>query len=470
MNASLAFIEGAKPRDEVECALVIQMACTHAAAMAVLASLARTHGVARNVAAAASAAGRLLRAYAVQVEALRRLRSGGSQFVRVEHVHRGNVWRRNAFPVREAWFTPTEASDAMTRHDATLAIHDRAPRQRFDLLRAFALLVATLIGLYVCYLVALPFLPALAWALTVAILAAPLHRRLESRLKHPNVAAAISLALLALLVFAPLILLGQELFGVLSTGVAAVQSQLATGELQRFVQSHPLFAWSVFSGQTDLTSIFGNVAAWLANLGAAVVKGSLSNVVTMLLTFYLLFYFLRDQRPALRQVRMLSPLTELETDYILGRVADTVHAIIFGTVIAAAVQGTLGGAMFWALGLPDPVFWGLVMALLAVVPVLGAFVVWIPAAAYLALSGEWGKAAILTAWGSIVIGGIDNILHPVLSGGRLRLHTVPTFISIVGGLMLFGASGLILGPLAVTMTIAILEVWRARAHATTIGG
>ena len=87
VNASLAFIEGAKPQDEVECALVIQMACTHAAAMAVLASLARTHGVARNVAAAASAAGRLLRAYAVQVEALRRLRSGGSQFVRVEHVH-----------------------------------------------------------------------------------------------------------------------------------------------------------------------------------------------------------------------------------------------------------------------------------------------------------------------------------------------------------------------------------------------
>ena len=87
VNASLAFIEGAKPQDEVECALVIQMACTHAAAMAVLASLARAHGVARNVAVAASAAGRLLRAYAAQVEALRRLRSGGSQFVRVEHVH-----------------------------------------------------------------------------------------------------------------------------------------------------------------------------------------------------------------------------------------------------------------------------------------------------------------------------------------------------------------------------------------------
>ena len=87
VNASLAFIEGAKPQDEVECALVIQMACTHAAAMAVLTTLAGAHGFARNVAVKASAAGRLLRAYTAQVEALRRLRSGGSQYVRVEHVH-----------------------------------------------------------------------------------------------------------------------------------------------------------------------------------------------------------------------------------------------------------------------------------------------------------------------------------------------------------------------------------------------
>jgi predicted PurR-regulated permease PerM len=360
----------------------------------------------------------------------------------------------------------------MARHDPVLSIHDLAPRARFDLLRAFALLAATLIGLYVCYLLALPFLPALAWALTVAILAVPLHRRLESRLKHPNVSAAISLALLAVLVFAPVILVGQELFRVLTAGVATLQNQFATGELQRFMESQPLFAWAsnLISGPIDLTSTFGNVATWLANLGASIVVGSVSNVITVLLTFYLVFYFLRDHRLALRQVRMLSPLTESETDYILGRVSDTVHAVIFGTVTTAAVQGALGSVIFWLLGLPNPVFWGLVMGLLSVVPVFGAFVVWIPAAVYLALSGEWGKATILTAWGSIVIGSIDNILHPILSGGRLRLHTVPTFISIIGGLMLFGASGLILGPLAATLTIAILEVWRARAHATRIAG
>ena len=352
------------------------------------------------------------------------------------------------------------------------SLPDAVVRHRFDLLRTLALLLTTLVGLLVCYLVALPFLAALVWALTVAVLAVPLHRRLERRLRHPNVAAATSLGLLALLVFVPLIFLGYELFGVIATGLVSMQNQVTSGELERFVESHPLLAGvtNAITRQVDLASIFGDVAGWMANLGAAVVRSSLSNVLTVLLTFYLLFYFLRDHREALKQSRMLSPFTESETDYLFGRVADTIHAIIFGTVIAAAVQGTLGGAMFWALGLPNAVFWGLVMALLAIVPVLGAFVIWVPAAAYLALSGEWGKAALLAVWGSVVIGGIDNILHPVLAGGRLRLHTVPTFISIVGGIMLFGASGLILGPLAVTMTIAVLEIWRARAHAAEVTG
>jgi predicted PurR-regulated permease PerM len=122
--------------------------------------------------------------------------------------------------------------------------------------------------------------------------------------------------------------------------------------------------------------------------------------------------------------------------------------------------------MFWWLGLPAPLLWGAIMALLAIVPVLGAFVVWVPAALYLALSGNWGKALILTAWGGIVIALIDNLLYPVLVGKRLRLHTLPVFIAIVGGIVLFGGAGLILGPVTLALTVALVEVWRRR----TAGG
>ena len=150
-------------------------------------------------------------------------------------------------------------------------------------------------------------------------------------------------------------------------------------------------------------------------------------------------------------------------DRLFGRVGDTIYATIYGTLAVAAVQGLLGGLMFWWLGLPAPLLWGVVMALLAVVPVLGAFVVWIPAALFLAMEGSWGKALILAVWG-VVVGGIDNLLRPVLVGKRLKLHTILAFISI-GGLIVFGASGLILGPVALTITIVLLETWRNRAAA-----
>lgn len=103
------------------------------------------------------------------------------------------------------------------------------------------------------------------------------------------------------------------------------------------------------------------------------------------------------------------------------------------------------------------------MALLAVVPVLGAFVVWIPAALFLVVEGSWGKALILAVWGTIVVGGIDNLLHPMLIGNRLKLHTILAFLSVVGGLMMFGPAGLILGPVALTTTTVLLETWRSRA-------
>ena len=215
----------------------------------------------------------------------------------------------------------------------------------------------------------------------------------------------------------------------------------------------------------DFAAILSNATTWLTNLGASIVQGSLSHVLTVLLTFYLLFYFLRDRREVLQHARLLSPLTEAETDRLFLKVSDTIHGVIFGTVIAAGVQGLLGGIAFWLLGLSNPLLWGVVMGLLAIIPVLGAFVVWVPAALYLALTGEWGKAALLTAWGGIVVGGVDNILHPILAGGRVRMHTITMFIAIVGGLIVFGPSGLLLGPLATAITMSLLEVWRARIPA-----
>ena len=112
--------------------------------------------------------------------------------------------------------------------------------------------------------------------------------------------------------------------------------------------------------------------------------------------------------------------------------------------IVAAVQGFLGGLMFWWLVLPAPLLWGVVMGLLAIIPLLGAFIVWVSAALFLSIDGHWGQAIILSLWGLIVVATIDNLLRPILVGQRLQLPTVLAFISVVGGISVFGPAGLIL--------------------------
>ena len=176
----------------------------------------------------------------------------------------------------------------------------------------------------------------------------------------------------------------------------------------------------------------------------------------------MLFFFLRDRRGIVRKLQSLSSLTSSETRHVLSRFVDTIHATVFGKLVVAGVQGTLSGLMFWWLGLPLPILWGAVMGMLSIVPVLGAFVVWVPAAIYLALEGDWGKALILTAWGVGVVATIDNILYPILVGDRLKLHAIPTFIGAIGGILAFGAAGLILGPAIVSVTLALINILQRR--------
>jgi len=334
-------------------------------------------------------------------------------------------------------------------------------------LRSFVLLALTIAGIYLCFRLLLPFLPALVWALALAILCVPAHRWIEARLRNDNWAAASSVLLIGLVVVVPVLIVSSMVIQAAAGGAVAMQEKFAAGEWRRVIESDELLApISRWMEQIDFQSAVETAASWLTTASASFVTGSVFGVITLLATFYLLFYFLRDRAAALNWLRDMSPLSRSEMDRLFHRVTDTVEATFHGTVVVAAVQGTLGGLIFWALGLPMPVFWGVVMGLLAIVPMLGAFVVWVPAAVYLALSGDWGKALILTAWGTVVVGLIDNLLYPLLVKDQLRLHTIAAFISIVGGLILFGASGIILGPLIVTITMFFLELWRVPVGGT----
>lgn len=330
--------------------------------------------------------------------------------------------------------------------------------------RTVLIAAAAGLGLYLCYRLAVPFLMPLTWAVVLAVAFAPVHRRIERRIGRPNAAAATSVTLAALAVVAPLLFVVQQLVREAARGAAYIQELLAGSHWRTVLRDYPTLERGVtwIEQWLNPAELFGNLARWLTAESSSLIAGSLAQALGVVLIFYFLFYFLRDRRMLVRTAVRLSPLDGKEAHLVMRRFGATVHAIIFGTLAVAVVQGGLGGLIFWWLDLPTPVFWGIAMGLLAILPVFGASLVWAPAAVMLAFDGRFLDALILAAWGGLLIATIDNLLFPVLVGNRLRLHTVIAFVGAVGGLVVFGASGVVLGPAVISVTLALVEIVKRR--------
>jgi predicted PurR-regulated permease PerM len=327
--------------------------------------------------------------------------------------------------------------------------------------QSLVLMASTIIGIYICYLMAMPFLSVLVWALTLAVLFSPLQSWLELKLKYKSLAALVSIFLIGLIVVAPTIMVGQQLVLKAVNGAQLIESKVDSAEWQHSIYTQPQLAPIIRNIEKliDIPGTVKSLTTWLGVTAGALVKGSVYQAVGLFLIFYILFFFLRDRHLALNSVRALSPLTDAETSSLFNSVGDTIHATIYGTFLIAAVQGALGGLMFWWLGLPAPLLWGLMMSILSIIPMLGSSIIWAPAALFLALEGNWGSGLILAFFGLLVISTIDNLLRPIFVGKRLKLHTVLTFLSVLGGIILFGGAGIILGPITLTITISLLKIW-----------
>ncbi len=356
----------------------------------------------------------------------------------------------------------TEHKPPPTKHHPLQKREDSWPNA--DQVRFLIVVAVTGIGLYLCYLLTVPFLASLTWALVLSVTFSQAHHNIEKRIKHPNLATGISVAAILVLVVFPVVLVVQQLAQEVAKGAVYIEAQIRNGEWREVLVGQHILASAVkwVEQQLDLAGTAGSISSYLTTVGTSVLLNSINQFLNLVLTFYMLFFFLRDRQKIVRKLQSLSSLTSTETRYVLSRFVDTIHATVFGKLVVAAVQGTLSGLMFWWLGLPLPILWGAVMGMLSIVPVLGAFIVWVPAAIYLALEGDWGKALVLTAWGVGVVATIDNILYPMLVGDRLKLHAVPTFIGAIGGILAFGAAGLILGPAIISVTLALIEILKKR--------
>jgi predicted PurR-regulated permease PerM len=299
--------------------------------------------------------------------------------------------------------------------------------------------------------------------MTLAIVIQPVYRRLALP-QYPGCSAALAVLAISLLIVAPLLTLGFQAAHEAVKALQGLRGEELLTKWQLLLDTHPSVAKALvwLQHQFNIKQQVQRFAESLGDALPAFIGGSLSIVMQLLITLFVLYFLLRDRPQIVQWLRAHSPLTGRETVFIFKKVEDCLQATVVGHMLTCLIQGILGGMMMGLLGLPFAVLWGAVMAIFALIPTLGAPAVWVPAAVMLILQGSSGKGLILIAWGVLVIGTIDNILYPMFVGRKMTLHTVPILFSYLGGVVLFGFSGLVLGPLIVMLTWAFLEIWRQR--------
>ena len=199
-----------------------------------------------------------------------------------------------------------------------------------------------------------------------------------------------------------------------------------------------------------------NAVQFLLVRGRTALLGALALVGDLTLTLFVLFFFLRDGDTMAARAKRLIPLEEKRKASLDRHLQDVTHAVVFGTVVTALVQGSLIGVAFWITGLRSPVVFGVLATVASFIPFVGTGLIWVPAAIFLFAKGFVGKAIFMAVWGALVAGSADNFLRPALVSGRAEMGTLTVFFGALGGLAAFGFAGLFLGPVVLALALALI--------------
>ena len=331
--------------------------------------------------------------------------------------------------------------------------------------RQIVLFLLTLGVIVVSALLLKPFLVAIVGAIVIAVVTERPYQWLAAKIGRPNLCATVALILIILSIIVPMFFLTQSVGKQLADVIAALRSDTTQQKIADYFSRHPLLASRILtiSNNIDLQNTTKSAATFFGSKLAGIIGSSIGMITQIVILLFILFFLYRDRALAGAFARSLLPLDDDEADMLLERLRGTIYATALGRLAIAAVQGALGGLAYWVLDVPNAFLWGILTATMAMVPAFGAFLVWVPIALYLGFNGHWGKAALLAVWGGVIVSTIDNFLYPIIVGPQLRQHTVAVLLSILGGIALFGITGVILGPLTFTASSTLLGIWKSRS-------
>ncbi len=335
--------------------------------------------------------------------------------------------------------------------------------------KAFFVALAALVA-YFLLLVLQPFAGSMAWAIFLAFILYPFHRWLSRKCgNRPAVSAGIITALTPFALLTPLTLLGVAFANQARSLIDYLRTQdlHLDGSLLLQAQKYPVIGPVARFVQEDLNFSAADIQDWLTraaeaavrnvgSLGSGIVLGALGTLVGFFFMLFLLFFFVRDGDAMFERLKRLIPVPAEHREQLFDHLASVARGVFYGIGLTAMIQGALVGIGFAIAGLPSPVVFGVLAAILALLPAGGAAIVWVPAMLFLGFSGHWGLATFMLIWGTIVSTS-DNFLRPLLVSRYAPVSAFTVFVGVVGGIGAFGMIGIVVGPVFLALVAAILQ-------------
>jgi predicted PurR-regulated permease PerM len=335
--------------------------------------------------------------------------------------------------------------------------------------------LAFLLVFYLFYRMISPFLTSVILSLTLVSLFHANYLELNRRLGHrSNLSSALMCLIVTILIIIPFLLFSIALLNEFVLAYEGFQTQMTTGELgidlallENGFISEIQEQLSRFLGIEGLSftllisSLLERVAEYLLEHYTMILGGIGAFVLKFAIMLFSMFFFFRDGEALVAELKKLIPLAPEHEDLLLSKLKEVVYATFLGIFTTGICQGIVAGFIFYFLGISNSILWGTATAMFSMVPVLGTATVWIPLSLYLLLSGAYWKGITLLILGVTVIGLIDNLIRPLIIEGTMEgMHLLMVFFALAGGLLLFGPSGLMLGPLVAAMFITFLEIYK----------
>lgn len=335
----------------------------------------------------------------------------------------------------------------------------------FEKMRS-ALFFSLLIILFCAFIYVIqPFFFSIFWAAIIAILSFPMHRQINAYIRVPALSAIISLVLVIVLLFVPLTLISfliiqqsVHLYTSFSTENIISNAQDISNWLKN-TSFGPYIAEVSLQWTEYAASIAKTVSVFLFENIKSLTQNSIRFIFMTVVMFYTLFFFFKDGEKIISKISYASPIGNEYEKLLYEKFRTTAMSTIKTTIIIGGIQGFLGGVLFWSVGIKSAFLWGIVMTATCVIPALGSFIVWLPAALIMFATGNIIQGIIILIIGTFVISVIDNLLRPILVGKGTEMHPVIVLFSTLGGIFLFGISGFIIGPIIAALFLSVLSIY-----------